>query len=118
VLFEVVASPAPGVSEVTVLAVTGEIDVASAPRLRQEVVTLAGSGQVLLVVDLAGVDFLDSTGLGVLLGALKRVRAGGGELALCRAEPQVAKVFEITRLSDILPLHDSVAAAVAAVVEG
>ena len=99
------------------LTVTGELDVASAPRLRQEVVTLASGGRTLLVIDLAGVDFLDSTGLGVLLGALKRVRSAGGDLALCRAEPQVAKVFEITRLSDVLPLHDTVDSAVSAVVQ-
>ena len=116
-LFEVTSDPAPGASQVTVVAVTGELDVASAPRLRQEVVTLASSGATLLVIDLGGVDFLDSTGLGVLLGALKRVRSSGGDLALARAEPQVAKVFEITRLGDILPLHPTVEAAVAAVVQ-
>ena len=67
------------------------------------------------MVDLAGVDFLDSTGLGVLLGGLKRVRAQSGALALARAEPQVRKVFEVTRVIEILPLHDDLDAALAAV---
>lgn len=114
--FALDVSTAPGASTVTVVAVTGELDMATAPRLRQELVGLAASNQHAVVIDLAGVDFLDSTGLGVLLGALKRVRAAGGHLALARAEPQVAKVFEITRLVDIMPLHDSVEAAVVAVV--
>lgn len=95
----------------TVVSITGELDVATAPRLRNEVVRLASAGHTCVVLDLGGVDFIDSTGLGVVVGSLKRVRSLGGELALARAEPQVRKVFEITRLSDILPLHDSVEAA-------
>ena len=68
-----------------------------------------------VVVDLGGLDFLDSTGLGVLLGAVKRVRGQGGALALCRAEPQVRKVFEVTHVIEILPIHDDVTSAVASV---
>ena len=56
-----------------------------------------------IVVDLAGVDFIDSTGLGVVVGGLKRVRAQDGALVLARAEPQVRKVFEITRLTRSCP---------------
>jgi len=97
----------------TVVSVTGELDVATAPRLRNEIVRLASSGNTLVVLDLGGVDFIDSTGLGVVVGSLKRVRSLGGELALARAEPQVRRVFEITRLVDILPLHDTVDAALA-----
>ncbi|MCD9624631.1 STAS domain-containing protein [Rhabdothermincola salaria] len=114
--FALDVSAAPGADAVTIVAVTGELDMASAPRLRQELVSLASAGRTTIVIDLAGVDFLDSTGLGVVLGALKRVRAAGGDLALARTEPQVAKVFEITRLSDIMPLHDTIEAAIAAVV--
>jgi len=102
----------------TVVSVTGELDVATAPRLRNEVVRLASSGRTLVVLDLGGVDFIDSTGLGVIVGSLKRVRSLGGELALARAEPQVHKVFEITRLIDILPLHDTVESALATPIPG
>jgi anti-sigma B factor antagonist len=104
---------------VVVCTVIGEIDVASAPRLRQELVRLAAEsdGPPRVVVDLAGVDFLDSTGLGVLLGGLKRCRAKGGAMAVSRPEPQVRKVFEITRVAEILPLHDDVDAAIASTTE-
>ena len=100
----------------TELAVVGELDVGSAPRLRQELVRLAADeGRApCVVLDLAGVDFLDSTGLGVLLGGAKRFRAQGGDLALARAEPQVRKVLEVTRVIEILPVHDDLGAALAA----
>jgi anti-sigma B factor antagonist len=87
-----------------VLAVTGELDVATAPQLRQEAVRLATSGRIHLVIDLSRVDFLDSTGLGVIVGVLKRVRTHGGGLAVAGAENHVRKVFDITRISDIVPM--------------
>jgi anti-sigma B factor antagonist len=90
-----------------VLAVTGELDVATAPQLRQEAVRLANSGSTHLVIDLSGVDFLDSTGLGVIVGVLKRLRTHGGELAVAGAENHVRKVFDITRISDIVAMYDT-----------
>jgi len=114
-LFELETSTGDG--GVVVCTVVGELDVSSAPKLRQELVRAVSEseGPPRIVVDLAGVDFLDSTGLGVLLGGLKRVRARDGDLALARAEPQVRKVFEITRVIEILPVYDELDAAVAAV---
>jgi anti-sigma B factor antagonist len=98
----------------TVLAVTGEVDVATAPRLREQLVQLVAQGHHHLVVDLEGVDFLDSTGLGVLVGALKRVRLQEGELTLVCTQPRIVKVFDITGLSKVFTLHESVDSAVAA----
>jgi anti-sigma B factor antagonist len=101
-----------------VLAVTGELDVATAPRLRQEAVRIVSgraadsSGPTKMVIDLSGVDFLDSTGLGVIIGVLKRVRSHGGELVLAGLTPQVEKVFEITRVSEIVRIVASVDEAV------
>jgi len=92
----------------TVLVVSGEVDVATAPQLRQEAVRLAGTGGARLVMDLSSVDFLDSTGLGVIVGVLKRVRTHGGELAIAGAENHVRKVFDITRISDVLPMYATV----------
>jgi anti-sigma B factor antagonist len=115
VLFDLVVTERDGW---IVLAVTGELDVATAPRLRQEAVRLSTAGQHRLVIDLSGVGFLDSTGLGVIVGVLKRMRTHGGELVLAAAEPQVRKVFEITRMTDILPIHDSVDEAIAATHDG
>lgn len=97
-----------------VLRVTGEIDVATAPRLREQVVALVGEGETRIVVDLEGVDFIDSTGLGALVGALKRIRTHGGELAIVCTQSRLLKVFEITGLVRVFELHDTVNAAVAA----
>ena len=114
-LFDLEVSTAEG--GVVVCTSGGELAVATAPKLRQALVRAVSEseGPPRVVVDLAGVDFLDSTGLGVLLGGLKRVRAQQGALALARPESQVRKVFEVTRVIEILPLHDSLDAALAAV---
>ena len=82
--------------ERTVIAVGGEIDVYTAPKLRDGLVELINSGHYHLVVDLEGVDFLDSTGLGVLVGALKRVRSHQGTLALVCTQERLLKIFRIT----------------------
>jgi anti-sigma B factor antagonist len=102
----------------TVLAVVGELDVASAPRLRQEVHRVAVDPEPAIVLDLSGVDFLDSTGLGVIVGILKRVRTQGGDLRLAGAPDRVRRVFEITRLDTVLPMHADVDAAIGGGVGG
>src|SRR5690606_25670313 len=71
-------------------------------------------GATSVVVDLRRVDFLDSTGLGVLVGALKRLRLAGGQLALVCDSEKLLKVFRITALDRVFTLHDSVEAATAA----
>ncbi|QYG94662.1 STAS domain-containing protein [Iamia sp. SCSIO 61187] len=91
-----------------VLAVSGEVDVATAPRLRERLVGLVGEGRTRIVVDLEKVDFIDSTGLGVLVGALKRVRTNEGDLALVCTGPRILKVFEITGLTKVFAIHRSV----------
>ena len=96
-----------------VLAVSGEVDVATAPKLREQLIELVNNGSIKIVVDLENVEFLDSTGLGVLVGALKRVRTSDGELALVCTEPRILKVFEITGLLSVFAVHDSVDAATA-----
>lgn len=98
----------------SVLEVGGEIDVATAPRLREQLISLVNSEQFRIVVDLQHVDFIDSTGLGVLIGALKRVRTHDGDLALACSEPRILKVFEITGLLTVFAVHPSVDAAVSA----
>ncbi len=98
----------------SILAVAGEVDVATAPRLRERVIQLVNDGRHRIIVDLSAVDFLDSTGLGVLVGALKRVRTHDGELALVCAESRILKVFEITGLTKVFSMHQSIDKAVAA----
>jgi anti-sigma B factor antagonist len=96
----------------TVLTVSGEIDIATAPSLRERLHALLAEGKHRLIVDLDDVGFLDSTALGVLVGALKRARMEDGEVRIACAQPRVLKVFEITRLDSAFDLFDSVDEAV------
>ncbi len=98
----------------TVIAVGGEIDVYTAPKLREQIVQLVDEGRFHLVVDMEQVDFLDSTGLGVLVGGLKRVRAHDGSLRLVCTQERILKIFRITGLTKVFPVHATVAEAVAA----
>jgi anti-sigma B factor antagonist len=69
-----------------VLEVGGEVDVYTAPRLRERLVELVYRNVDLIILDLSRVEFLDSTGLGVAVGGLKRMRADGGRLVVCAHE--------------------------------
>jgi anti-sigma B factor antagonist len=95
----------------TVISVTGEIDVYTAPSLREKLNELMASGHYDLVVDLEDVEFLDSTGLGVLVGGLKRVRSHDGTLRLVCAQEKILKVFRITGLTKVFPIHPTLDAA-------
>jgi anti-sigma B factor antagonist len=96
----------------TIIEVGGEIDVYTAPRLREQLVDLVADGKYHLVVDMERVDFLDSTGLGVLVGGLKRVRAHDGSLRLVCTQERILKIFRITGLTKVFPIHSSVDEAV------
>jgi len=98
----------------TIVEVGGEIDVYTAPRLREQLVDLVADGKYHLVVDMERVDFLDSTGLGVLVGGLKRVRAHDGSLRLVCTQERMLKIFRITGLTKVFPIHSSVEEAVSA----
>jgi anti-sigma B factor antagonist len=93
----------------TVISVGGEIDVYTAPKLRESLVDLVNAGRYFLVVDVEKVDFLDSTGLGVLVGGLKRVRANDGNLRVVCTQERLLKIFRITGLTKVFSIHDSVA---------
>ena len=97
----------------TVIAVGGEIDVYTAPKLREQLIDLVSSGQYHLVVDMEGVEFLDSTGLGVLVGGLKKVRAHDGSLELVCNADRLLKIFKITGLAKVFVIHESPEAALA-----
>jgi anti-sigma B factor antagonist len=84
-----------------IIAVRGELDVYSAPRLREALIELVSEGHRQLIADLEAVDFLDSTGLGVLVGGLKRLRSNDGDLALVCTQARVLKVFDITGLTGV-----------------
>jgi anti-sigma B factor antagonist len=90
---------------ISVIEIDGEVDLHSAPELRSELHRLTEPRAPRVVVDLGGVTFIDSTGIGVLVGGLRRAREKGGSLAFCAAQPRVRRVFEITGLLRALPLH-------------
>ena len=101
----------------SVVDVKGEIDVYTAPKLREKLIELVSEGSYDVVVNLEGVDFLDSTGLGVLVGALKRVKAHDGSLSLVCTQDKILKIFKITGLTKVFPIHDSVEEATSASAE-
>ena len=88
-----------------VLTVLGDLDMAGAPSLRQAVVAEVANGFRLVVLELTGVDFIDSVGLGVVVGALRRLRSHGGDLLVVCAEPRIRGVFELCDLDRVFDLH-------------
>jgi anti-sigma B factor antagonist len=94
--------------DASVLALRGEIDVYTAPRLRQAIVDLVDGGAKRIVVDMEKVDFLDSTGLGVLVEGLKRVKTREGSLSIVATQDKILKIFDITGLNKAFPIHPSV----------
>jgi anti-sigma B factor antagonist len=97
----------------TIIEVGGEIDVYTAPRLRDKITELVGEGHYNLVIDMEKVDFLDSTGLGVLVGGLKKVRAHDGSMRLICNQERLLKIFRITGLAKVFTIHSSQAEALA-----
>jgi anti-sigma B factor antagonist len=91
----------------TVLTVEGEVDVYTAPLLRQRLVELADSGVSRIIVNLEPVEFLDSTGLGVLVAALNRMRRQDGDVELVCSQSRILRVFEITGLTKVFTIHQS-----------
>jgi anti-sigma B factor antagonist len=98
----------------TVLEVAGEVDVYTGTTLRDRISDLLDGGVRDLVVDLGRVDFIDSTGLGVLVGALNRARELGGSLQLVCAQERVLKLLRITGLDQVFTVQPSVDQALAA----
>jgi anti-sigma B factor antagonist len=98
----------------TIVVVGGEIDVYTAPKLREQLIDLVSAGQYHLIVNMENVEFLDSTGLGVLVGGLKRVRAHEGTLRLVCTQERILKIFRITGLTKVFPIHSSEEEALAA----
>lgn len=102
------------VGDCAVLLVAGEIDVYTAPELRQRVIGLIDDGARHVIADLSGVDFLDSTGLGALVDSLKRLRMRKGSLKLVTSGGRILQVFRITGLTRVFAFHSSVPDAITA----
>jgi len=83
----------------------GEVDVYTAPQLKQQIISLLDGGARHVIVNLSGVDYLDSTALGVLIGGLKRLRERDGNLELICPNPRIKRIFEITGLDRIFNIY-------------
>ena len=90
-----------------VLAVAGELDALSAPTLGRRLMRLTTPGAKRVVVDLSGATFIDSSGLGVILDALRKLAGGGGRLALVCPTPRLLRPFEIAGLTSRLDIFST-----------
>ncbi|KTR86336.1 STAS domain-containing protein [Leucobacter chromiiresistens] len=91
----------------TVISITGRLTATGAPLLRNAVSDLVDSGTARIVVDLAHTEFVDSSGLGALIGGLKRARVAGGDLRIAAVPEQVHAVLRLTNLDRVLSLHST-----------
>ena len=96
-----------------VLSVKGDVDIYTAPRLRERIIQLADEGRRRVVADLQGVEFMDSTGLSVLVAGLKRLKENEGVLALVVTREPVLRILTITGLDRVFPIYSDLAAATA-----
>ena len=99
-----------------VVDLAGEIDVYTSPKVKDALTDLIDRGVYNLVINLEKVRYIDSTGLGVLIGGLKRVREHGGTVNLVCTNPQIKKIFDITGLVKIFGIYDAEDAAMKAAV--
>jgi anti-anti-sigma factor len=96
------------------IVLTGELDIATAPKLEEEVRRLETEGRKLIVIDLRGLEFMDSSGLRALLAADTRSRERGARLVIVRGDERIQRVLRITRLDERLEIVDDAAAVAAA----
>ena len=105
-------------AETHVIELGGEVDLYTAPEFKERLVQVIEDGKKQLVVDLSKATFIDSTTLGVLVGGVKRLRPSGGSLALVCTDQNITKIFEITGLDRVFPIHASRDEALQAVAAG
>jgi anti-sigma B factor antagonist len=95
------------VGEVDVLVLNGRLDASCAKEVKDKVRELTKQHRVKLVIDMAGVDFIDSSGLGSLVASLRSVNKNGGEIKVAALQDQVRAIFELTRLHRIFDIFDN-----------
>ena len=95
-----------------VASVVGEADLYTAPELKGALSALVENGAHSVLVDLSRTSFLDSTTLGVLMGAVRKLRSRGGQIAIACSDPNIRKIFEITLLDRIFAMFDSTEAGI------
>ena len=90
-----------------VISLAGEVDLYTAPEFKQQLLDVIGQGGKDVIVDFSETTFIDSTTLGVLVGGVKRLRTNDGQLSLVCSDRNITKIFEITGLDRVFPIHGS-----------
>ncbi len=98
--------------DVTIVAIEGRFDAVTAPQIKSDLYKLIEGGAIRMVINLEKMDFIDSAGLGVLVGCLRRTAAEGGDLRLAAVPPFCRSIFELTRLTRVFDVTESQAQAV------
>jgi len=93
---------------------SGDVDLSRSPELRQGLLEMAKQKPDRLVIDLAGVPYMDSSGVATLVETLQAQRKGGGKMILCNLQPKVLSIFEIARLNMVFTIVDDKEAALSA----
>jgi anti-sigma B factor antagonist len=88
-----------------VISLTGEVDLYTAPELKQQMLDAIANGATDVIVDFTDTTFIDSTTLGVLVGGVKRLRPNGGRLSIVCSDRNITKIFEITGLDRVFPIY-------------
>jgi anti-sigma B factor antagonist len=101
--FDINAELAAG--DVWVIALSGEVDLYTAPEFKEQLLDVIAKGAKHVIVDLTDTTFIDSTTLGVLVGGVKRLRPEGGQLSIVCSDRNITKIFEITGLNRVFPIH-------------
>ena len=99
---------------ITVVVPRGDLDMAAADQMKRVLTGLVNDGSVKLLVDLASVGYIDSSGMGALVATLKHARTAGGDLRLCALQDDVRAIFEMTRLNKAITIHATRGEALAA----
>jgi anti-sigma B factor antagonist len=97
-----------------VIALSGEVDLYTAPEFKQQLLDVIGNGAKNVIVDFSNTTFIDSTTLGVLVGGVKRLRPNDGQLSLVCSDRNITKIFEITGLDRVFTIHPTREEAVSA----
>lgn len=111
-------SPRTATGGVQALDLEGEVDVYTAPALRQAIMDEVEKGTKHLLIDLTRVEYLDSTGLGILIGGVKRLKEQGGSLRLVGPSARITRIFDITGLNKIFDVYATEQDALAASAAG
>ncbi len=95
------------VDGIGIIILEGEVDVYTAPKLKSRLIDLVDEGKYNIIIDLQKVEFMDSSGLGVLVGGLKRVKSHQGSISLVCTQENILKIFRITGLVKVFPIYSS-----------